>query len=398
MKLLTFLGTNNYLPTTYTWAAKGKRKTTRLFPVALADWLQPSETFVFLTHAAEEHENWSELKDSLAATRVQIVDGASEGDLWKIFKSIVDCVEPNDRLTIDITHGFRSLPLLGLLVAAYLRASKEVKVEHLVYGAYEARDKEKNESPVFELTSFLTLFDWMIASDHFLRTGFGRPLADLLPDADGAIGALRNGILQLSDGLHLLRPQTVTQFASELDQKVNQATPTVANEVPPLADMLSHISRSYGRFATDDGSPKQLLEAQLKMVDWYLERRQLVQALSLAREWLPSLLCVHFGVDMMDKCDREDMELLLNGGKIKDSSTGKTSKESPRLDQWNNVPAGKQLRALWGSKHNLANLRNDVLHAGFRRNPKTPEQIEQAVKTIVTELKVIWNDFKGTRG
>lgn len=394
MKLLTFLGTNNYLPTTYTWAEKEKRKTTRLFPLALADWLEPEEIFVFLTSDAEKHDNWRELQKSINATPVHIDDGASEEDLWKIFTAIVDSVEPQDQLAIDITHGFRSLPLLGLLVAAYLKSSKDVTVEHLVYGAYEARDKVKNESPVFELTSFLALFDWMIASDHFLKTGYGRPLAGLLVDADGAIGELRTGILQLSDGLHLLRPPAVTQSASELERKVHQAAQEASHEIPPLAEMLSHISESYGRFSIDDASPKQQLEAQLKMVDWYLERRQLVQALSLAREWLPSLLCVHFSVDMMDKREREDMELLLNGGKIKDACTGATTRESPRLNQWDGVPSGKKLRALWGSKHNLANLRNDVLHAGFRKNPKTPEEIEKAIQEIVVELKTIWNDFK----
>lgn len=395
MKLLTFLGTNNYLSTTYVWAEKDMRKTTRLFPVALAEWLEPDEIVVFLTEAAEQHENWRELKDTLKATPVRIVDGASETGLWKIFESIVECVSSDDRLTIDITHGFRSLPLLGLLVAAYLKATKRVTVEHLVYGAYDARDKEKDESPVFELTSFLSLLDWMVASDHFLRTGYGRPLADLLSDSGDSIEQLKNSILQLSDGLHLLRPASIAGQAAQLDQTVARAAPTIAQQVPPLAGMLTHISESYGRFGADEGSPKQMLEAQLRMVDWYLERGQLVQALSLAREWLPSLLCVHFGVDVMDKREREDMELLLSGGKHKNPTTGELLKESPRNATWFEVPAAKRLRALWGSKHNLANLRNDVLHAGFRKNPKSPVEIDKAVRTIVSELKDIWNEFEG---
>ncbi|WP_437207048.1 TIGR02221 family CRISPR-associated protein [Planctomicrobium sp. SH664] len=395
MKLLTFLGTNNYLPTTYTWAEKGKRKNTRLFPLALADWLEPEEIFVFLTSDAEKHDNWRELQESINATPVHIVDGASEEDLWKIFDKIVKSVKPHDQLAIDITHGFRSLPLLGLLVAAYLKSSKDVTVEHLVYGAYEARDKEKNESPVFELTSFLALFDWMIASDHFLKTGYGRPLAGLLVDADGAIGELRNGILQLSDGLHLLRPPVVTQSASELESKVHQAAQEASHEIPPLAEMLNHISESYGRFSIDDTSPKQQLEAQLKMVDWYLERRQFVQAYALAREWLPSFLCVYFDVDMMDHDERSDMEFLLQrGGKSVNKVSGEIERESPRRVLWQAMDFRKRLARIWNEPFNLANLRNDVLHAGFRKNPKTPEEIEKAIREIAVELKAIWSDFK----
>jgi hypothetical protein len=130
------------------------------------------------------------------------------------------------------------------------------------------------------------------------------------------------------------------------------------------------------------------------MIDWYLERRQLAQALALAREWLPSLLCVFFGVDMLNTREREDMELLLAGGKVKDRHTGETIKESHRINSWDTVPAGKRMRTLWSGSINLAQLRNDVLHAGFREKPKKPEEIECTLHKVVGELKAIWAEIK----
>ncbi len=388
MKLLTFLGTGDYRKTTYHWKEKNKYKTTRLFPVALADWLKPDEVLVFLTDAAKEHVNWRELDESLAATPVSIANGKNEAELWQIFDSIVGCVEPGDELVIDITHGFRSLPLLGLLAAAYLRSSKGVAVKHLLYGAYEAGDKKANETPVFELTSFLSLFDWMVASDHFLRTGFGTPLAELLSEESGAIGELRKSILDLSDGLQLLRPNAVVDSAAKLVEDVKKATPEVSKTIPPLENMLKHISESYGQFAGDPDDPIQVLDAQLKMVAWCCERHQFVQSLALAREWLPSLLCMFFKVDAQDGKERSDMELLLAGGKM-------GPKESPRRSEWTKVPAGKRLQKLWNDPpHKLANLRNDVLHAGFRKAPKEPEEIKRTAREVAVELKAIWNEFK----
>jgi hypothetical protein len=82
------------------------------------------------------------------------------------------------------------------------------------------------------------------------------------------------------------------------------------------------------------------------------------------------------------------MELLLSGGTIKDDY-GNVVKESPRLLEWSGVPNGKQLRSLWGGTLNLANLRNDVLHAGFRKNPKDVETIRSLTTQIIQELKAI---------
>jgi len=394
MKLLTFLGTTSYLTTTYCWTEKEKQKTTHLFPVALNEWLQPDQVLVFLTEEAEKNINWRVLSDSIEATPIRIANGASEEELWSIFNSIVEQVQEGDQLTIDITHGFRSLPLLGLLVSAYLKSTKKANVQHLLYGAFEARNKVKEETPVFELTPFLSLFDWMIASDQFLQTGDGSPLCKLLV-GDGPIGNLRNKVQELSEGLQLLRPNMVAQSASELHDCIQAAAKEIVASVPPATEMLDHISSSYGRFVPTDDTPKQLLDAQLQMISWYVDRGQWVQALSLAREWLPSLLCVHFGEDVMDKAAREDMELLLNGGKVKSKDKGKTLKESPLLPQWQSLNTKKRLSNLWGGTLNLANLRNDVLHAGFRKNPKTPTDIQNSINEIVSELKLIWQDFDG---
>ncbi|MBC6431356.1 hypothetical protein FM036_11270 [Nostoc sp. HG1] len=53
-----------------------------------------------------------------------------------------------------------------------------------------------------------------------------------------------------------------------------------------------------------------------------------------------------------------------------------------------------QLSNLWSNTYRLANLRNDVLHAGFRKNPQSAGYIIDQTKQIVEELGNIaeaWN-------
>ena len=126
------------------------------------------------------------------------------------------------------------------------------------------------------------------------------------------------------------------------------------------------------------------------MVQWYAEKGQVAHALSLAREWLPSLLCMYFDDDPMEDSIRGDMELLLNGGKLKDKN-GNIIKESPRFADWPSGPGWSKLRPLW---NNLANLRNDVLHAGFRKNPKDMTTIIESTKKVIEQLQKIATELK----
>ncbi|WP_172190732.1 hypothetical protein [Microcoleus asticus] len=51
---------------------------------------------------------------------------------------------------------------------------------------------------------------------------------------------------------------------------------------------------------------------------------------------------------------------------------------------------------LWGGQSNLAKLRNDVLHAGFRKNPKSAEKILNETDEIIEELNAISREWKLT--
>jgi hypothetical protein len=150
------------------------------------------------------------------------------------------------------------------------------------------------------------------------------------------------------------------------------------------------LLESYGCFGQIGSvEPKAALAYQLEMINWYHQRGQLVHALSLAREWLVSFLCAHLELDMEDKSNREEMELLLSGGTLKDAKTSQVLKVARYLDRWPTVPAGKRLRRLWGSGYNLANLRNDVLHSGFRKKSKSSIEVRDAVDQALQELNVI---------
>lgn len=415
MKIISFLGLGNYQETTYLSPLNpndGYR--TPFCQEALIDFYQADTLYVFLTKTVEtqpprgaSESNWSLLQERLAdKVNLQPIRNIPENntpeDIWAIFQKVNECLEEGDRVLFDITYSFRSVPIVALISISYLRIVRRIHIEGLLYGALEAGNRETNETPIFDLLPIISLLDWTTATDQFIKTGNGQALASLLEQkGDSAAQELAQGINSIAEGLHLLRPITVMQQSAKLPTLVQAAIPTIAQSVPPFGTLLERVQQDYATFGLEDPVDYQLnaqasLICQLKMIEWYTEKEQIVQALSMAREWLPSLLCYHFELNPhTDKSNRAEMELLLSGGKLKDEKTGETIKTSRYLKEWDDLPKNrkKPIMRLWGGDLNLASLRNDVLHAGFRKNPREPVDIIEKTKQIVAELKsiaVIW--------
>ncbi|MFA0746189.1 TIGR02221 family CRISPR-associated protein, partial [Fervidibacter sp.] len=189
MKAISFLGKGKYETVTYCW--QGRECQTHLFPEALARIFEPEKVLVFVTPSArdyrppkgercaccgqilsepkEEKTYCDVLRERLGeqVEFVEIPEGRSEQELWEIFDRVASVVSEGDTILLDITHAFRSIPMVVFAVAAYLRRTKSVTIEHIVYGAFEARDGN-NRAPIFDLTPLLDLLDWISGADFFL--------------------------------------------------------------------------------------------------------------------------------------------------------------------------------------------------------------------------------------
>jgi CRISPR-associated Csx2 family protein len=407
MKAISFLGFNKrgYQETTYLNPIASGEYKTKFIQEALVEFYKPKTLYVLLTDTAatkfpdnETESSWTVLQNKLAGKVdlqpiIDVPEGHSTPDIWKLFEMLTDCLQEGDSVLFDITNGFRSLPVVALIAVSYLRVVRQVEIKGLIYGAFDAKNND-NKTPIFDLLPIVSLLDWTTATDQFIKTGNGEALANLLENSDPTSKNLAASIEGIAQGLQLLRPMDVIREAAILPERIADAEPIISQTVPPFTALLKRVERDYGNFGlakpTDyQNFPQASLLRQLEIVEWYLAKGQIVQALSMAREWLPSLLCYHFKLDPLDNVCREEMELLLNGGKVKD-------RESQYLEPWSSLPkkTRKQLNNLWGGQLNLAKLRNDVLHAGFRKNPENAEDILTQTKVIIQELQSIskaWN-------
>ena len=279
-----------------------------------------------------------------------------------------------------------------LLAISYLRVARQVEIEALLYGALKYPSKEGEETPSYDLLPIVSLLDWTTATDQFIKTGNGEALADLLNNnqsADETTKKLADNINSISRGLQMLRPMDVMSASAELPEAITEATPTISQEIPPFATLLKRVEADYSKFGLanpqqDKNSVKASLVKQLQMIEWYIEKKEIVQALSLAREWLPSLICYHFEIDFLEHKNRTIAEGLLNGAK------------NEYWEKWESISKNQRspLITVWGSGNKLANLRNDVLHAGYRKDSRDAEDILKETKEILNQLKAIAKDWE----
>ncbi|HPT49289.1 MAG TPA: TIGR02221 family CRISPR-associated protein [Accumulibacter sp.] len=99
-----------------------------------------------------------------------------------VLRGLAATVRVDEKLAIDVTHGFRHLPMLALVAARYLSRVVGVKIDDLYYGALEMT--AGGETPVLRLGGLLAMLDWVDALSSYDKDGDYSVFAPLLT-ADG---------------------------------------------------------------------------------------------------------------------------------------------------------------------------------------------------------------------
>jgi CRISPR-associated Csx2 family protein len=96
-----------------------------------------------------------------------------------ILRQLAASIRPDERVVLDVTHGFRHLPMLSLVAAHYLERVKGNSIDEIYYGALEMTPPA-GETPVLKLTGLLRLMDWVQALAAYEKDGDYGVFAGLL--------------------------------------------------------------------------------------------------------------------------------------------------------------------------------------------------------------------------
>jgi CRISPR-associated Csx2 family protein len=297
---LTFLGTNDYLECNYVVPEIGFRCEKVRFvqeatlKLACKDWDATARGYVFTTADAEK-KNWmdnghishpacqglaqriSELNLPFEVRPVSIPDGNSNEEIWEIFKIVFDCLEYEDCVVFDITHAFRSIPMLAIVLLNYAKVLKGIQIAGIYYGAFEklgpipkVREMPvaQRDAPILDLTTLDSLMEWTIGIDRFIKAGDPemihrlsmdsvKPLLEQSKGKDQAaqsIRSLANRLKAFSQAHATCRGLDVSQTAINLRQSVLDAKQTdILPLLKPLLAKIEEVATKYGNHTLPDG-------------------------------------------------------------------------------------------------------------------------------------------------
>ena len=383
-----------------TYSLDGQSTSSKLSPVALlkllADEKRPQQVLALVTREAEK-EPLAYLKDEAGCpvTPVSIPDGKSPTEIWEILSRILAAVPPGIRLTLDVTHAFRSLPFVYLTATLFLSSLRDVTIEGVYYGMLEARG-EGDAKPLVDLSIVLRLAEWFYATRTFRETGQAHGLVHLFGDGS-TTGDVRPGFVTAL-------AEFSRSYASGLPLEVGQAAAAICRQgrgasgsfmhVPAGEELLHSIVQAAEPFELIDleGNPYkdkreialglEELKRQARLIDLYLHREQFAAAIQAIREWMVNrVLLAEVQVPTSEGAGwleyrpvRERAEQKLN-----------VLKFIPR----NMLTAQQRQTNAWWQR--LGNARNEVAHCGFRANrvevPKQLEEVRQVWEQVRAQLE-----------
>ncbi len=425
--LLTTLGTSDYSETVYCFGERRAEKTCYVAK-ALCQLFEIDRIILLLTEEARA-KHWSRLQENLPPQVEKVAkaipEGKTEAETWEIFDVLVDSIEPNTRLHFDITHAFRSIPLLVLLGAALLRKAKSVEIQGLYYGLYRPGQAE---TPIIDLTPAIRLLDWLTASDKFISTGSAVELGQLLDTVQRdfyrqprpgkgdprptRLQSFGQAIRDISRSLELVRPVSLQEDLRKLQR---HSTQELAEEVgqfaKPFGLLLQSIQNSYSQLALPADKkedPQAQVQKHFQLLRWYVEKRFTTQALLLAREWVVSALCFCEGIqDYRGREARQGIEHQLGSLIPREEqllgdlpATGSLIQHQEQLQSLPpiaaHVPDVQQLAKLWSR---LSEYRNDVAHVQMNRDPLSSEALESFVlRDLLPKLEALFPELTRTEG
>jgi CRISPR-associated Csx2 family protein len=163
--------------------------------------------------------------------------GQTQQEQAQILDTLQRHVDPDGRLILDVTHGYRHQPMLALGAAILLSRLRGVKIEEILYGGIELRPGDEPK-PVVRLRWLLDLFDWADSIRQLHVGGRLRALTSVIRDgrlqkalADTAFFLATNQVHQAGLAAKECRQLLATAQADPLLDLTRDVIDTVLTDV-----------------------------------------------------------------------------------------------------------------------------------------------------------------------
>ena len=314
-----------------------------------------------------------------------------EEDIYRIFEEMYDAMEQDDELYIDVTHGFRSIPMLFFPVINYARTLKNITVKAIYYGAFEAKKEGEIKVPIVDLIQYDEIIRWSFASEAFVKYGISSLIAKLVRERQiaqrGGLKSERNiskYIDELSSRIQTVRGRSdeengISVSGLKLNQNINEWIEN--SKYPLLNPLLENIREAAAPFNSDDN-----VAIGLATVEWCIDKNMVQQGFTALEETIISYVCSIYGYKnnyddkfrsavgyiMTAKCKQKELKLR--------GLSEEVMEDCRKIYDEIDFNLCKLTEA-------VKELRNDLNHFGMRKQPKSNKSLTKLLNEYYERFK-----------
>jgi len=355
--LISILGAGNYRETIYKFGDL-EEKTNYVLSV-IKKVISPDKIYIVGT----EQSRWN-LADELIGEyeKVVIPFGTNHQEFWQMFEILSGLDVENKDIYMDLTHGFRSIPLFISTVMNFFEKVKNAKIKGVYYGMFEVQGDVK---PIIDMLPILEMNNWIEGYTLYQEYGDSRKMGDLIQEkykqipneekrnyhnlgklpkvlekSSKAFGftALDFYIKSLNDVINVSK--NLEPIPSNL-----KAMEFLINDIEKSSEIFQNISKNW--------------EKQLKLAEIYFEKNRYAQSLTALRESMITFILEKAELDWEDADLRETKGL------------GKLFAEEPEL-----FP-----KEFIGLLNQIRDLRNKANH-GFIGKDSSESKLNQSIDKL----------------
>ena len=327
---------------------------------------------------------------------IMVPDGQTKEEIWEIFNTIFRLFQENDQVYFDITHGFRTLPMLNLVLINYAKLLLDIKVAGIYYGAFDAKMNIDGVevAPIWDLTDFAKLQDWTNNASLFLNAGNAEALTQQI--TSHPYQPLKKYLKAFSEftlgnrGLDIYDGQTILKLRNELQSDIEPEDPAFA-ALKPILNKINEEFNAYRLKSSING---------FLAVKWCIQNGLIQQAFTLLEEFITTFLMeeLEYGEYISDSKKRTTISAALTIGK---GTEFKYDEENDSVKKWQQE-AVEKINGYENKKKlgKIANkikksARDDISHAGFRANPRTFDEFKTSAIKRYKEVRNLLKKIKG---
>ncbi len=342
-------------------------------------------------------------------TDVCIPEGFSSEEIWEIFEIVFGCIEDGDEVYFDITHAFRSLPLLGMALLNYAKALRKIQVNAIFYGAFEKlgpapevakMPMEARNAPVLDLLSVSELQDWTNAAYEFVHYGKVSNLRQLTRKRISPVLAETEGADEIASRLRIISNTTeemakaiVTNRGAKIYQSIDfdnlndnlQFFEDHQSFIKPLNAIIKILANKVAPFRNNDPLH------WLKSAKWCAAHGMYQQGITQLQEGILTWLCLHF--EPQDSFfhwgNKEARDLISAAFNVvgKDESEWH-GKAKVYADRCKKLVEDEMILSFKDLYISLTGLRNDINHGGYTGTTRA-KTFETGLKDFINQAEAI---------